>query len=163
MVLCLVVVFLFSLILLIKDQYLLITDSDSGKILFCEKAADEETFSIAFVHSVNKSLVEDVYLIRDGSIMLSSSFFTAFGAGMPTAAGADQTFCTDDGMMHISGYDWPLEDLRYSVGRNANHTLKLRDQTIPLNTLAEPGTSVSFSLREYPSLFSLLHLRPHRI
>lgn len=63
---------------------LILYDRDTGR-KYAEYAMEEGgSFSVAFVHSVNKSPVSDVYEIRDGKIFLTGTVYYGFGAGVPT-------------------------------------------------------------------------------
>jgi len=146
---------------MIKGQYLLLNDEQSGQVLFMAPVGPVSEFAVSFIHSVNKSPVCEYYRIKGGQIFLEAVRYYTFGAGMPTEAVEGQTMHYDqDGAIIIGGFDRPLPRLVYNIGRVSNHTLHWQGQDIPLNTLDKPGQPILFSVIFYPRFWRALGLHP---
>jgi len=137
-------------------KYLLLSSELTGKVLFSAEIREGETFSVSYIHSVNKSPVTEYYMIQNTEIYLTALRFSSFGAGMPDAPGDGLITVSDDGDMLIEALSRHVPELCYFIGRGAEHTLHLRARAVPLGTLDEPGQSVLFSVEIYPKLFILL-------
>lgn len=124
----------------------------NGVTLLVEPLPAGSEFGIRFIHSVAKSPVVDWFTPRDGQVALTRTVYQDFGAGLPHEAGPGQTMVFRDGLVEISGYTLRLERLDVRVGRVANHQLLLpaggEHRSVPLNTLARPGASLSFTVNK---------------
>lgn len=117
-----------------------------------------DTFSIEFIHSVNKSPVIDYFEIREDGIYGIKTVYYGFGAGVPTdlAEGQELTYGEDDSMI-ISGFDLKLSSLIYRVGTVSDHILTLEDGTeISLRDLCGRSARVGFRFEVYEN-----GVRPH--
>jgi len=107
-------------------------------------------FAISYVHSVNKSIVLELFDIRQNQIILTALEFETFGAGMPTELEPGQTLThLPGGGMRIDGFDRYINNLQILVGYNTSHTLHLGKKSIPLDTLVDPGQPVQFTIRHF--------------
>ena len=98
-------------------QYLMLYDSDTGKVHIIEKAEEGMMFSVEFIHSVNQTPLRDTYIIENGEIRAHSTLYRSFGAGVQTALEGDQKMTFDEeGNMIITGFDITYDPLRYIVG-----------------------------------------------
>jgi len=105
-----------------------------------------KSFSITFIHSVNKSPETDCFEIRDDGIYGVKTIYYGFGAGVPTELEEGQKLTYgEDGSMIISGIDVKLNNLIYMVGTVYDHILTLDDGTeISLRELCGRSARVSF-------------------
>ncbi|MBO7709465.1 MAG: DUF1850 domain-containing protein [Lachnospiraceae bacterium] len=110
-----------------------------------------DTFSIGFIHSVNKSPVTDYYELRKDGIYVVRTVYYGFGAGVQTELEDGQTLTYgEDGSMIITGFDRKMEDLIYFVGTVSDHTLVINEgeadeQTVSLRDLCGRNAMVRFS------------------
>ena len=146
----------------VKEEYLFLTNKQSGQVLFYAPAASGSFFAVSFIHSVNKSPVTEYYRIEKGQIYLDSLHYYTFGAGMPSQVEAGQTLSyADDGAMIIADFNRPMPNLTYNIGRMpAGQILHWQGREIPLNTLDAPGQPVLFSAVAYPRLWLALRIYP---
>lgn len=130
--------------LFLSQELLVLRNEANGQIRFAAPIEEEEEFSFSYIHSVNKSYVEEFYQPRQGQIYLLRLKYKAFGAGMANEADADagQTLRYEDGYMIIDGYDQRLYGLCYFVARNADFRLHYRDEEVALAALDEAGASL---------------------
>ena len=63
----------------------MIINYKTGDVLYSSDVKIGDIFSITYIHSVNKSPVEDRFSLDGGyNIMLRRSIFRSFGAGVPS-------------------------------------------------------------------------------
>jgi len=139
-----------------NGRYLILSNQATGVMLFYTEISEMESFSVSYVHSVNKSPVTEYYVIEDTEIYLTAMRFSAFGAGIPEQAGEGQTMRIEEDGMVIDGFSRHIPYLCYFIGRTANHTLWWRGGSIPLDTLDEPGQPVLFTVTKCPRLLMVL-------
>ena len=134
---------------LIRAPYLMLTNAETGQILYLAPWEEGEGFSIRYFHSLNQSPVEEFYERRSGTILLAAIEFETFGAGMPTGLEPGQTLARlECGLMRIDGFERFIPDLHYLVGHAAELVFRIADQDISLCDLAEPGQSIRFTPRQ---------------
>ena len=105
---------------------LVLSDGRTGAEYARYPMRDGDTFSVGFIHSVNKSPLTDFYEVRDGSIFVEKTIYYGFGAGVQTEIEEGQTLeYGEDGSMIVSGFDKEIPDLLYIVGTVSDHTLRI--------------------------------------
>lgn len=124
---------------------LILKDGDSEKIFAQYDVQEGDMFSIAFIHSVNKSEVKEFYEIKEDGIYLQKCLYSAFGAGVATEVEEGQELVyTNDGKMLISGYNRKIPNLSYIVGTVSDHILEINGQQISLRELCGRNSVVNF-------------------
>ena len=110
-----------------------------------------DTFSIGFIHSVNKSPVTDYYELREDGIYVVKTVYYGFGAGVQTELGEGETLTYgEDGSMIITGFNRKMEDLIYFVGTVSDHTMVINEgredeQQLSLRDLCGRNAMVRFT------------------
>lgn len=79
-----------------SEQTLVVTDADSGERLLEEPVGDGTVVTLSYTHSVEKTPVEDIYVVEGATLQLDRMVFHSHGAGLPTEGGIEKT---DDGFM----------------------------------------------------------------
>jgi hypothetical protein len=137
-------------VLVPRHPVLEIASLATGRLVLCATMAEDEEFSISFVHSVNKRPVHDTLRVAGDGLVIVKSRFDAFGAGMPEAT-------TDQGNLRMLPDGWlewtvnrAVPEVALRVGRVANHTLRLKGRDVPLAELAPPGAALAFRARRAP-------------
>ena len=132
-----------------KNGSLVLSDGDTGTIYGEFNVEEGSMFSITFIHSVNKSPIEEIYQIKDDGIYLEECIYSAFGAGVATEVEEGQTLTyTDDGKMIISGFDRKIDNLSYIVGTVSDHVLKINNEEISLRDLCGRNSVVHFQYKK---------------
>ena len=118
-----------------QSGFLVLSSAKTGEVYARYPVHTSDTFSIGFIHSVNKSPVTDYYEIRPD-------------AGVQTELEEGQKLeYGDDGSMIITGFDRKMNDLVYFVGTVSDHTLTLEDgEEISLRDLCGRNAKVRFAL-----------------
>jgi len=116
------------------DQVLRIKTVKTGRVLLCVRMVEGEEFILSFIHSVNKRPVYDTIRVKGNDLLIVKSRFDSFGAGMP-----EGSHIGEDGWLewHVNRL---VPEVSFFVGWEANHSLCLKGQDIPLARLAEAGT-----------------------
>lgn len=128
---------------------LVLSDADSGQVYAAYPVEDGDTFSVEFVHSVNKSPVRDVYEIRAGEIWNTQCIYYGFGAGVEEELGEGETLSYgDNGEMIISNIEKKMDNMVTVVGTISDHTLRIGEETVSLRDLCGRSSKVLFSCRQ---------------
>lgn len=131
----------------LSAEYLVLYDSDTGKVHITEKAEEGLMFSVEFIHSVNQTPLRDTYIIENGEIRAHSTLYRSFGAGVQTALEGDQKMTFDEeGNMIITGFDITYDPLRYIVGTVSDHILTLGGEEISLRDMCGRNARVVFEI-----------------
>ncbi len=126
-----------------------LTNGETGQVYAEYEVADGDTFSITFIHSVNKSPVTEGYIIDGDEIYLESCLYSAFGAGVATEVEEGQSLSyTEDGQMLIAGFHRKMNHLSYIVGTVSDHVLQLGTEEISLRQLCGRNSTVQFSIQK---------------
>ena len=131
-----------------RNRYLVLSSVKTGEVYARYPVRISDTFSVGFIHSVNKSPVTDFYEIRSDGIYVVKTVYYGFGAGVQTELEEGQKLeYGEDGSMIITGFNRKMDDLVYFVGTVSDHTLTLEDgEAISLRDLCGRNAKVRFSL-----------------
>lgn len=126
--------------------YLTLSSAKTGELYARYPMDVGDSFSIGFIHSVNKSPVTDYYEIREDGIYVVKTIYYGFGAGVQTELeGGEKLEYGEDGSMIVSGFDRRMDDLIYFVGTVSDHTLVLNEkEEISLRDLCGRNAKVRF-------------------
>ena len=107
-------------------------------------------FSTRFLHSVQKTPVEEFFTVNEArqGFVLVRTRYQSFGVGLPFLA-ADGTFQSEDGSFSMADMDRPLPRLDLRPGLGTNLTLTIDGTTYPLYALVPPGTLIRIYLAPY--------------
>lgn len=135
--------------------YLVLSSAKTGEIYARYPVLESDTFSVGFIHSVNKSPVTDYYEIREDGIYVVKTVYYGFGAGVQTELEEGQKLeYGEDGSMIITGFDRRMDDLVYFVGTVSDHTLTVNEgDPVSLRALCGRNAMVRFSVEQSLHLF----------
>ena len=153
--------FLLVCILLLWIPYkdaIVIENYRSGRLLRVLPVQKEESFSIRYTHSVNLSDVTDTLEWTGEELILRTSLFTSFGAGIPVPADGIGTNITntEDGFL-LEGIDKVQDNnqILIMLQQVPNHHIMYRTQEISLLDMAGSGALLKLCVRPV-SAFALL-------
>ena len=127
---------------------LAVYDRETGKTYRTFEVSEGSEFSVEFIHSVNKSPVIDVFVIKDGKIVADRTIYSAFGAGVQTEIEEGQTLEYDEnGNMVVSGFNIVFPEVKYIVGTVSDHILRIEGESISLTELCGKNAHIAFKLR----------------
>ncbi|HPF04595.1 MAG TPA: DUF1850 domain-containing protein [Spirochaetota bacterium] len=147
-------VFLFALLLFPVFKGITITDYKTGKLLYFNSADTGDRFSVRYIHSVNKSPVEDFFRIDDDTIIIERSVFTAFGAGVPASPDDGGILNVYNDRIEVTEINRRIDDFLLFIGVTAEHRFKIDQDEFLLRDIS----SVQRSLRIVVKRISLLDI-----
>jgi len=139
-----------------------VIEEKTGKILFYTDVSPGDVFSVKYVHSVNKSPIEDVFEIeQDDGIKLIKTVFHSFGAGVPCELEPGQVLIRKEDRLEIININKHIDRYLLKVGTVADHTLCIQNREIRLYHLAAPKQTVRFEVRRIPVYYILKGVNAH--
>ncbi len=124
------------------DQTLVVTDSSDSELL-STPVDDGSEVVIEYTHSVEQTLVRDIYTVKDGELIMTRMEFSSFGAGLPAQA----EVTTENGRYVYEPPATRYETLRITTGSIADHDLVVDGERYDLAAMAE-GTTVELRIQE---------------
>lgn len=121
-----------------------ISHPQNDRTLYCTSMKPGEEFVLAYVHSVNRRPVYDTLRAAGDHLVIVSSRFDSFGAGMPDGTDGQLTFAPDGWLVYR--VERPVAEVVVRVGRVAEHTLHIKEQALVLARLAPPGSPLRFKV-----------------
>jgi len=116
------------------DPTLVVTD-ENGTELVTAPVSDETEVVIEYMHSVEKTTVRDVYVPRDGELVMTRMEFSSFGAGLP--AQADVT--VQDGQYIYVPPSESYAPLHLKTGTVADHDLIVGSERYDIAAMSDGG------------------------
>ena len=120
--------------------------AESTPIASCP--ADRGTeFSTRFIHSVQKTPVEEFFTINDArdGFLLRRTRYHSFGVGLPFLE-TDGTFRQEDDTFIMDGMNRPMREIQLRPGVSTGLTLYLADEEIPLCERVPQGSLVRIAI-----------------
>lgn len=116
------------------EQTLVVTD-ENGTELLTTPVDDETEVVVEYTHSVEKTLVRDVYVPDGETLVMERMEFSSFGAGLPSKA----EVTVSDGRYV---YDPPSDEystLHLKTGGVADHDLIVGDERYDIAAMSDNG------------------------
>jgi hypothetical protein len=111
-----------------------------GSVVFMKRVAPGDTFTLSFVHSVEKSDVTDYFRIDDGHrIILYQSEFRSLNTGLPAVVSGGEVFERTERGFRLSNIRRVLPEIRLQVSAAWGGTLAVGGRVISLPSLAGDG------------------------
>jgi len=151
-----IIVIVFALFFFVPfARKFIILNYNTNQILYLSSVKPGDRFSIIYTHSVNKSPVEDQFIIDDEyKIMLFKSIFKSFGAGIPATSDNGIRFEFFKDRIEVL-YNRRIDKFLLSIGTIADHRFVMDGKNIRLSELSDPQSSVYFTTDKI-TLFQLL-------
>lgn len=126
---------------------LVLSNGDTGERYAEYEMAPGDSFSITFIHSVNKSPVTDWYETdKNGRIWLRSTVYYDFGAGVPFDLNEGESLdYAENGAMVISNINREISPFLIFVGTVSDHTLLVNEKEISLRDLCGRNAKVNIT------------------
>jgi hypothetical protein len=133
-----------------------ITNEKSGHIVFQDRVENFKEFYISFIHSVNKTPVNEYYSISEGKLILKRATFYSYGAGMPEIGEyeSDEPRIVN-GQIQLDNINKRFDKFTYFAGTYANHSLNIDNTQILFSQFVKPQTPVTFEVKKI-SIITLL-------
>ncbi|MHC3439342.1 DUF1850 domain-containing protein [Natrialbaceae archaeon A-gly3] len=127
-----------------ENATVVVADADSDERLLEVPVDEGEEIVLAYTHSVEKTDVEDVYVVEDGELRMDRMVFSSYGAGLPSEAAIDRT---EDGF--VVSVDRIFEEVHVTTGWVAGHELLVGEEAYDLVERAN-GSTVVLSVDDRP-------------
>ena len=89
------------------------------------------TFSVSYLHSVTRTLVDERYVVENGALVQTEMRFEQHGPGLPTEADPGGSFTTEGGRF-VSRMSRRFDGIRMRVHRDQHPTLSSRGGRVDL-------------------------------
>jgi len=104
-----------------------------------------------WIHSVELEPWEETFIVDENlNIVLSSTRFKAFGAGVPESAG--KRVETENGYIIFSEINQIMPNLSYGISQTAQHQLVIGNTTYPLYEMLPNDSGVKLRVENKPYL-----------
>jgi hypothetical protein len=117
------------------ETVLVVTDSD-GEDILVTPVDDGTEVTVEYTHSVEKTLVSDVYEVRNGTLVMTHMKFSSYGAGLPSTVPVTEV----DGRYVYYPPERSYDPLRITTGFVAEHDLIVGDKRYDIAERADGGT-----------------------
>ena len=143
---CIPAVVLFFVLLWYFTRPIIVIETE-GKILFSAPAEFGTQFSTRFIHSVQKTPVEEFFIVNDDcdGFILKSTRYQSFGVGLP--------FLESDGSFRCEGDYFIMDNLNRSIktldlrpGVGTELSINVNDQILPIYKIVPLGSLVRVSI-----------------
>ncbi|WP_313346710.1 DUF1850 domain-containing protein [Sedimentibacter sp.] len=125
-----------------------ISNGNTNKIVYIGSVDDFRYFHISFLHSVNRTPVNEFYKIDKNKFIVYKTTFYSYGAGMEGGT-------LKDGVVEINDIDRELKEFTYMVGTYADHTLYSDNISFKLEKFIEHQQPAVFQIKRC-SIFNIL-------
>ena len=137
---------LFVLIIYHLSRPLIVVESE-GKIIFSTNAEAGTEFSSRFIHSVQKTPVEEFFMVNDecSGFILKSTRYQSFGVGLPFLE-SDGIFRREGDYFIMDNLNRPIKNLDLRPGIGTELTVTIDNQELQLYQLVPLGSLVRISI-----------------
>jgi hypothetical protein len=112
----------------------------AGRVVFLTRVAPGDTFTLSFIHSVEKSEVTDYFRIDDAyRIILYQTEFGSLNTGLPAVVSEGEMFERTDRGFRLSNLNRVLPEIQLQVSEAYGGTLATGGAVVSLPALAGSG------------------------
>ena len=104
----------------------------------------EKTFELSWIHSIEKEEWIEHYIIENSELLLQSTRFKTFGAGVPSDANEVQL---KDGFV-VMQIGQPYEELNLTISEYVDTTIQISDQQFKLYQYGQPYETVLITVEK---------------
>jgi hypothetical protein len=152
--LLLIITIIFAVISLYPVQVLYARDMWTKDQLKSWLVPKDATFSIKYIHSVERTPVWETYSLNDDEIILEETIFQSYGAGLPATSPYDFDIVEDG--FRLYDINQVMTNLIYRTGAvRANHELLIGDKSYPFLDFSKPTQGVKFETQKMTFIFYL--------
>lgn len=124
------------------DATLIVADADSGDRLLEVAVDNDDEVVLSYTHSVEKTPVQDVYVVDGTDLRMTRTVFSSYGAGLPSNQPVEQT----DGEFVVRTND-SYDELQVVPGSVAGHELIVDNDHYDLVALSDGSVVIYLSDR----------------
>lgn len=136
--------------------YLILRTPDGG-ILVSQGVGPGDEVSLTFIHSVEKVLVVDNFIIQDnGSLMLKNTTFGSSGAGLPTDSSYNLSHTANSDFL-IEGINKSFGSIDLTTGNITKNHLIVSGKDYPIYTMAEEGEPLILAVERKSAIETFIY------
>lgn len=126
----------------------LVIEMKDNRLLHSWDIKPQEKFVITYLHSVNKSPVEEYFLIENNhKLLLTKTAFRSFGVGIPCELEPGEEMYHYPDHIEIVKINRELPQILLAVGTVANHQITVHGKVFKLTDFARPQQTVRIYAR----------------
>ncbi|WP_345967180.1 DUF1850 domain-containing protein [Pseudothermotoga sp.] len=128
---------------IIEPEFVFLIEKQ-GEVIF-EKRLEEPFFSLVFIHSVERTKVEERFRIEpNGEMLLYECRYSSYGAGLPSDIGGG--FALEDGEFVLK-LDRRFERITLRVSHIDGHGIVFKDGPLWFKSIANVGDTLTFYVK----------------
>ncbi|UTF54417.1 DUF1850 domain-containing protein [Natronosalvus rutilus] len=135
------------------ERTLVVQNADSGETLLERPVENDEQVTLAYTHSVEKTPVEDVYVVDGDQLRMTEMRFQSHGAGLPADESMERT-----GDWFVVERNSTYSQLRVAPGSIAGHELVVGEDRYDLVAMSDGPVVIVVDEDEPGALEELLAL-----
>ena len=118
-----------------------------GQRLLMKEAVAGMALSLRFIHSVQKTPVEEFLVVNEAcnELTLTATKYQSFGVGLPFLPGEGE-FTQEGDYFYLRGQNRHFKELGLRVGKGTELSLSIADKYLPVYEDYAPGTLVELKL-----------------
>jgi len=124
------------------QRTLVVTDVDTGDELLSVPVDDGDVVTLSYTHSVEKTTVEDIYVVDGTQLRMDRMVFHSHGAGLPSDAPIKTT---EEGL--VLEFDKSYDEVGVVPGWIAGHELIVDSERYDLVSLSDDAVTLSVTER----------------
>jgi hypothetical protein len=126
-----------------------IIQGDRGRNLLALPISPGDTWQIHYIHSLYRVPQEEIYrLSSKGEMILEEMRFGSYAAALYYNENPVQGFIQEGRWWKIEEIHHPLSHFHFKVGYTTDCRLLAQGKSIPFDSLAPPGTSLTFRVKK---------------
>ncbi|MGM0395998.1 MAG: DUF1850 domain-containing protein [Bacillota bacterium] len=130
------------------------SDYKGGEYLRSWWTKGDNSFTVKYIHSVERTPVWEMYTMDGGEIVLRETVFQSYGAGLPATSPYDFDIVEDG--FRLYNIDQKMTNLVYRTGAvRANHELMVGGKIYFFVEFSEPTQGVKFEAQKTPIIVYL--------
>ena len=137
----------------IKTKTLVIEEAASGQVIYQQQVSPGLEFAIKYTHSVENTPVWDYFKVTEDQLLLTSTKYMSYGAGLPFLDKND--YVVADDKFTIKNIDAELSQIPLRVSDYAKHKLLINGHKYKLYKLTATQNLVNIKVEEH-NLYQLL-------
>ena len=146
----------FLLLIMPMNEYLVIRDSRTDRLLWETPSEAGLTFAIRWLHSIHRTPVVEFFRVEGDSLVEYRMSFANYGIGMNSELAPGERLVNRNGTFYVENMRRVFPEIRLFIGQvRANHTLLFQGAEIPLRTLHQAGKSITIRLEKRSILDSI--------
>ena len=138
--------FVFGFLFWYANQLILAIIPDNGQKQYFFEVKNGDTWYIEFVHSVQKTPVQEYFLVRGkNDLLLEKTIYQSMGVGLPFMASEGKLKTTGDGHFILEMHR-EYQTLKLRTGLEACPKIYFGGNVLPIYNLYGPGTLVEIKV-----------------